>query len=141
LSFRKSTNSSNCVSGTSPCISCELPSLTRSRLSRSLLEGRASCFHDALCRHSGGVRRERSLYRRCFGVSHSDIFEAARTNVRYRANAFVRESGSPWSVCSLCCTDRKRDAVPSLGCLVTVSLIVFIFGNFGNLPQRTGDHR
>ena len=31
------------------------------------VEGGASCFDDALCRHRSGVRRERSLHRRGFG--------------------------------------------------------------------------
>ena len=53
--------------------SSELPYPTRSRLRRSLLEGRASCFHDALCRHRIGVCGERSLHRRSFGVNHSYI--------------------------------------------------------------------
>ena len=41
----------------------ELPYPTRLQLSRSFLEGGASCFSDALYRHIR-VRRERSLHRR-----------------------------------------------------------------------------
>jgi ABC-type multidrug transport system ATPase subunit len=49
----------------------ELPLPTHSRRSHSFLEAGASCFHDALCRNRGGSRRERSLHRRSFGVTHS----------------------------------------------------------------------
>jgi hypothetical protein len=49
----------------------ELPLPTHSRRSRSFLEAGASCFQDALCRNQGGSRRERSLHRRFFGVTHS----------------------------------------------------------------------
>jgi MFS family permease len=53
----------------SMAINGELPLPTR-RL-RRLLEAGASCFQDALCRNRGGSRRERSLHRRSFGVTHS----------------------------------------------------------------------
>lgn len=45
---------------------------------RSLVEGGAFCFHDALYGNHRGSRRLRDLQRRVFGVNHTYLGEAAK---------------------------------------------------------------
>ncbi|MDT3436055.1 hypothetical protein KZ498_14470, partial [Haloarcula sp. 1CSR25-25] len=51
------------IDSTRRALAVNYPTLLAHGLRRSLLEGRASCFHDALCRY-GCIHRERSLHRR-----------------------------------------------------------------------------
>ncbi|GAA0241075.1 hypothetical protein GCM10009000_065900 [Halobacterium noricense] len=59
-------------------------------LRRSLLEGGAYCFNNALSRHNR-VRRERSLHRRFFGVNRSYVFKTVRKDVpgRFRMAIYL----------------------------------------------------
>ena len=57
---------------------------------RSLVEGVAYCFNDALCRNRTGYRRKRSLRKRCFGTARPYLFQTAKADVVGRVPISVR---------------------------------------------------